>query len=55
MWVFFEDTNALVRDKVIRHNSACVSELFTKFNEMNLQLKGIEVFKANGLVLGYKD
>jgi hypothetical protein len=54
---FFEDTNALLSDelKEIRHDTAYLSELFAKFNEMNLQLQGNEVnlVKAKFVLLKY--
>ncbi|XP_026579775.1 LOW QUALITY PROTEIN: zinc finger MYM-type protein 6-like [Pseudonaja textilis] len=51
---FFEGKNALLSDelKEIRHDIAYLSELFTKFNEVNLQLQGNEVnlIKAKSVI-----
>lgn len=51
---FFEDKNALLSGelKEIRHDIAYLSELFAKFNEVNLQLQGNEVnlIKAKSVI-----
>lgn len=41
----FEDTNALLSDEIkeIGHDTAYLSELLVKFNEMNLQWQGNEI------------